>query len=89
MKITQWLGRLSNADPHDIPPGGAQLQNNWQCLVPGVLSGRAGMRAVTFSNSTTASTNEIIGQYTFHTPRADFVVYQLSDGTVKAGSSPS
>lgn len=89
MRITQWLGRLSNADPHDLPVGGAQLQNNWQSLVPGVLSGRNGMRAATFANSTTASTNEVIGQYAFHTPKTDFTVYMLSDGTVKAGSTPS
>lgn len=89
MRITHWPGRLSNADPHDLPVGGAQVQTNWQSLVPGVLSGRGGMRALSFANTTTASTNEVISQYTLHTAKTDFIVYQLSDGTLKAGSSPS
>lgn len=41
-------GQVSNADPHDIPVGAAQVQVNVNCVTPGQLQVRGGLRAVTF-----------------------------------------
>jgi hypothetical protein len=45
--LTEWPGRVSNADPHDIPPGAGQVQDNLVCLRPGVLSARGGLQRST------------------------------------------
>lgn len=50
IRIKKWLGQMSNADPHDLPPGAAQVQENLVSTTPGQLEPRLGCRVVTFEN---------------------------------------
>lgn len=50
IRVEKWLGQMSNADPHDLPPGAAQIQENVVSTTPGQLETRLGWRAVTFEN---------------------------------------
>ena len=51
MKATQWPGLITNADPHDLPPGAAVVQENFSSRVPGKLVGRKGIRPVMFTTA--------------------------------------
>lgn len=48
VRIDQFGGQVSNANPHDLPPGAAAVQVNLVCNVPGELSTRLGLREITF-----------------------------------------
>lgn len=90
-KNTQWLGLISNADPHDIPAGGAVIQENFACLTPGRLTGRKGLRSVMFSNAdgeVNAPTDPVIAIGSMETPLGQMVVMLLEDGTVRYGRRP-
>lgn len=82
-------GLMTNASPHTIPIDASTQQNNVRCQEIGQLDVRPGIRPVTFANATTASTAEVQSGYFYHGPIADFVVYQLSDGIIKAGRGPA
>lgn len=85
----QFMGRVSNASPHLVPLGAGVEQDNIRCQVPGQLDVRPGVRPVTFSNTTTASTAECQTGYFYNAPIGSSVIYQLSDGTIKFGKSPT
>lgn len=73
---------MSSVDPHDIPPGAAQTQINFQCLKPGALTVRKGIQKNTnFSGSTS---NDIISQFTYQHPLGDFIVTLDTNGDIKS-----
>lgn len=45
--IRDWSGQISNADPHDLPVGAAQVQINCFQLRTGELRVRRGLRTAT------------------------------------------
>lgn len=93
----QWPGLLTDPDPHDLPPGGAQVQTNWASLRPGRLDGRAGMREVwgeNFSARGTAASDittlaDVVACYGFVRGEANYIVSMDTDGTVKAIRNPT
>jgi hypothetical protein len=48
VEMRDFVGLQSNLDRHDIPPGGSTAQVNAQCIRPGELRVRGGLRDVTF-----------------------------------------
>ena len=46
MKPTQWVGLVTNASPHAIPPGATVDQVNLGTETPGQLTVRGGMRVL-------------------------------------------
>lgn len=89
VEMREWLGYTHGPAPILIPPGATQDQQNLQCLCDGVLTSRLGMRRVTFANETSDSTAEIVHMYRYSRPEGDWVVYCMSDGTLKAGYRPT
>lgn len=50
VRIRQWRGMVSNANPHLLGDQFVQYQENMCSIVHGQVYGRAGLRAVTFEN---------------------------------------
>lgn len=48
--LSDFTGMVTAADPHNLPPGAAQIQINLQSNVPGELAVRGGLRRVTFES---------------------------------------
>lgn len=48
--IRDFPGLLANIDPHDQPPGGAQVQVNASIERPGEMRARRGYRPLTFDD---------------------------------------
>lgn len=90
MDIKDFGGLVTNADPFDLPAGSAVTMQNCHPLVPGQLTARKGHGAVAFSNNASASTgNDVMAMYFFPSVIADWIIYELSDGSIKAGRAPS
>lgn len=83
--LMQFKGLVTNANPHAIPPGAAQTQTNVVCTVAGQLNVRKGMRPALFGNAVTGTTHAVISMAEYIRPEANFVVYEDSDGNIKAG----
>lgn len=56
--IDKWAGLVTNISPYSLPPGAAATQVNLQVIVPGQLSVRPGMAAVTWSSVSVAATTQ-------------------------------
>jgi hypothetical protein len=88
--IDKWAGLVTNASPYSIPPGSAVEQVNLQCLVPGKLTARPGLQAITFasSDSTTAA---VRSAFRYQNGTTEHLVYQDSAGriysSVKTGTA--
>jgi hypothetical protein len=76
--LKQWQGLFSDADPHDIPEGGATLQDNWTCNRPGALTVRKGMTRYSFS-TVTGATADVVGIYAFNPPVKSYIVFHTAD----------
>jgi hypothetical protein len=79
--IDKWAGLVTNASPYALPPGSAVKQVNLQCLVPGQLTVRPGMQAITFT-STDATTAAIRSAFRYQQGTAEHIVYQDSSGRI-------
>ena len=64
-------------------------QDNLQCLQPGMLRVRKGLRPVTFSNAQAATSNNVIAMYRFQGALVDSVLYEDASGALRIGKSPS
>lgn len=89
MSTPKWLGQISNADPADLPPGAMQSQYNFECIVPGRLTGRKGKRPVVFDNAISDTAYTAIAMARFKAGHGDFVVYEDSNGNLKIGRNPA
>lgn len=89
MNLMAFRGLMTNANPHSIPPGAAQVQTNVVCTVAGQLTVRKGMRAIAFANAITATTHSVLSMVEYARPQGTIVVYEDSAGNLKAGRSPS
>lgn len=91
-EFKQWPGLFSDADPHDITPGGAVLQDNWQCVRPGALTVRKGPTRYNFSTATgapTDNTGDVLGIYAYNPPAKSYVVFHTASGGVYYGNRAS
>ena len=73
----RWPGLITNADPHDLPPGGAVIQENLQSLAPGKLTVRKGFQ---HAGSTGGSVQTILFRY--HSAAGDQIVVEDANGSV-------
>ena len=78
----EWKGLVSNADPHDIPPGAMQSQENCYSRYPGQMNVRLGMKLE--SDLSDSGTEEIITTFTYEHPQGDFLVTVDTAGDIKA-----
>lgn len=88
-KIREFKGLVTNADPHDLPPGAAQVMDNITTLIAGQLTARKGHAETTFANEISDVASNVIAMQYFPTALADFTVYVTASGLVKAGRSVS
>ena len=51
MELRDFPGLMTNVDPHDLPPGSAQVQINVVSIVAGELQVRQGIKEVQFEDS--------------------------------------
>lgn len=85
--IEKWGGLATNISPYAIPPGAAVTQVNLQCLVPGQLSVRAGVAAMTWS-SHTGATLPITMLCRVQQGTTETVLYQNSAKSLFVASGP-
>lgn len=79
-----FVGLYSNADPHDLPAGAAQILQNIHCLVPGQLTVRKGVQPSTDFTPSSPTTNDIIGLYGYMRPEGNVILIQDNAGNLKA-----
>ena len=88
--IEKWPGIITNASPYAIPPGAAVEQVNLQCIVPGKVTVRPGLQAVTFASSD-STTSAVRVAFRYQNGTTEHLVYQDSFGkiysSVKTGSA--
>lgn len=89
LEFKDFLGQFSNSDPHDVPKGGFVSLTNAGCNIPGQLTVRKGIRALSFSVTAAATTATVRTMIAFNRPESRFIVYSDSGGRVKAGKAPS
>ena len=91
ISCSPFLGRVSNANPHFVGSGAAQTQTNIECRVAGQLDVRKGMRPVTFASEAAAvgAGVDVISIAAFDHPIGRWVIYQLTDGKLRAGRNAS
>lgn len=88
-QLTKFPGRISDADPSDIPPGAFVSQDNWESLVSGRLTVRKGFVRAVFTNETGApGTGTVIALHRHHFGVSDTYLYQLDDGSIHVGLGP-
>lgn len=86
-KKIPFTGRASAVNPHVAP---LVAQDNVTNVRPGQLTGRGGMRAVTFASAQgSASAYQVLGMFAFEGKLAPWVIYLDSSGAVQAGRSPA
>ena len=86
-KKIPFTGQASAVNPHVAP---IVAQDNITNVRPGQLTGRGGMRAVTFEDPLgSATAYQVLGMFCFTTPLADWIIYLDSNGDLQAGRSPS
>lgn len=84
IRISEWAGLVTNADPHDLPPGAAQVQINLQCLTPGKLSVRQGLQVLSDYMPASPGTLALISVFVFQHPGGDWLITVDTGGVVKA-----
>ena len=85
-QISEWLGQASNVDPHNLPAGTAQSQNNCYSRYGGELNVRLGAQniAALSSSGGVMSVDDIISTFAYARPDGDFHVTVDQDGDVIA-----
>lgn len=87
ISVEKWAGLATNASPYSIPPGAAVTQVNLQSVIPGQLSVRPGMTAVSFS-AHSGGAAKVVSAIRYPGP-ADAIVYQNSSGVIFVARGPS
>lgn len=85
-EILAWPGLGSN---QYLSGKFASEQNNAQCLIPGALSVRKGLKKLSFTSEPNAAANNIISMYHFQRHDVELVVYEDASGNLRAGRNPS
>ena len=90
-QISEWLGQASNVDPHNLPAGTAQSQNNCYSRYGGELNVRLGAQniAALSSSGGVMSVDDIISTFAYERPDGDFHVTVDEDGDVIATRASS
>lgn len=86
--IEKWAGLVTNASPYAIPSGAAVTQVNLQVIVPGQLTVRPGLRAVSWS-SLAGGTSPVRAMFRAPCGSTERVLYQDDAGVVRSAEGPS
>lgn len=91
--LGDFKGLYSDPSPHKIGAG-AQVMDNITLAVPGQLTARRGMRAVTFSGGGSSDTQDALYASTLIRPDYHYCLYVTTagvqnDGEVRLGRSPT
>jgi len=86
--IDKWAGLATNLSPYACPPGSAVTQVNVQCLIPGQVSVRPGMSAVSWSFHTGSSV-PITTMRRVQAGTLETVIYQNQSGAIFVARGPS
>jgi hypothetical protein len=73
---SKFLGRISFADPNDLPPGAFVIQDNLECFYPGRLTARRGL-------SQQSTSGNIIAMYYYRVGGVDKLVWEDTSGNIK------
>lgn len=84
--IEKWAGLATNASPYAIPPGAAVTQVNLQVLVPGQLSVRPGLAAVSWASHT--GSGQPVSAFRYQHGSTETVVYQNASGFLYVAKGP-
>lgn len=86
--IDKWPGLVTNASPYAIASGAAVTQVNLQAIIPGQVSVRPGMQAVTWASLTSGT---VPVRVAFRAPcgSTERLIFQDSAGVVRAGEGPA
>ena len=85
--IKQWTGLLTNADPHDLTPGAATVQDNCYGRRLGTLMPRQGIRPVATEGGTSYM-EPICSMFTIQTPGGTMIFAQTTQGKVLLKKRP-
>jgi hypothetical protein len=88
VRMEDWRGQNSNAAPTAIRPGFLRYLENLTAEKPGELAGRRGNVPVDFANDAADSAYDILSMMRLHVPEANWILYQDSNGQIKAGRDP-
>jgi hypothetical protein len=80
-------GLFTNLDPHDVPAGGAVVQENCLSRKVGCLQVRHGIRNLETTGTSTV-TADITAIFPVHSAAATGVVFMDSAGNVYVGTNP-
>lgn len=88
----QWPGLISVVDPHDLPLGGATVQDNFQSRELGKLAIRKGLRIHVFDNAPGSGdaddpSADVLAMYAYHPILAQYAVFLCADGKVFVGNA--
>lgn len=86
--IDKWTGLVTNASPYAIASGAAVTQVNLQAIVPGRVSVRPGMQAVTWA-SLTGGTSPVRRVFRAPCGGTERLIYQDDAGVVRSAEGPS
>lgn len=89
-EMANWPGLMTNADPHDIPPGAAVVQNNCFTRRAGELTVRRGLGVVEFDDPCSGSVvdAQVISLATFGPPHGTYIVFLDGTGKVRIAKNP-
>jgi len=90
MDMPNWPGLITNADPHDLPPGASVVQDNIFTRRPGELTVRKGLGIVSFDDPGSGSVvdSQLISLAVIPQPHASYVVYLNANGQVRVAKNP-
>lgn len=80
----KWPGLITNASPYALPVGACQIQVNVTTAIPGQMTCRGGMQAVSFVGGRPS----ILDAYPYEAEATQLIVMR-EDGTLVALSSPA
>lgn len=87
IRVKIWPGLMSAADPHDLAPGGAQVQENLTCLSTGMLEVRKGIQKSSGFTPSSPSAYDLISLFNLQRPDADFLVTFNTNGAIEGKRS--
>lgn len=85
-----WPGLMTNADPHDLPPGAAVVQDNCYDRRAGELSVRLAREVLHFDDPGSADVedSQIIATAAMAQAHARYVVFLQENGNVRIAKNP-
>ena len=82
--VQTFPGRFSNIDPHDLPAGATQIQDNIHSRKLGQLDVRDGIQATALAR---AASDDIVSLFRFDRPDRTYLVWHTATGKIQAANT--